>query len=166
MAFDTYLKIPTIDGESTTKGYEKWIELREYSTGVSQHSGGSYSAAGGQSGGRVDHAEFIVKHTIDSATPKLFLSCCSGEHLANVTVEVLRSTGEGKGKRFMQYKMSDVIISAVTNLGASKGESPLPEEEIHFTYGKMEWDYTVIGQDGKAKGDVKTGWSVSTNAKV
>jgi type VI secretion system secreted protein Hcp len=166
MAFDAYLKIPTIDGESTTKGYEKWIELTEYSHNVAQHSGGSMSASGGLSGGRVDHGNFVVKHTMDAATPKLFLSCCKGEHLATVTLDLLRSTGEGKGTRFMQYKMSDVIISGVTNEGTTKGQEALPTEEIHFAYGKIEWDFTQVGPDGKKKGDVKTGWSVIQNANV
>jgi type VI secretion system secreted protein Hcp len=166
MAFDAYLKIPTIDGESTTKGYEKYIELMEYKHVVAQHSGGSMSQSGGLSGGRVDHGNFVVKHAMDMATPKLYLSCCKGEHIPNITIDLLRSTGEGKGTRFMQYKMTDVIISGVTNVGTTKGLEALPLEEIQFAYGKIEWTFTPVGADGKKKGDVKTGWSVIQNAAV
>ena len=47
MAFSAYLKIATIEGEAAAKGYEKTIECDSYSHILSQHSGGSMSAAGG-----------------------------------------------------------------------------------------------------------------------
>ena len=66
----------------------------------------------------------------------------------------------------MNYKMSDVIVSSVSLTGNAKGGEPLPKEEVHFAYGKIEWTYTEIGHDGKKKGDVKTGWSVTQGTKV
>jgi type VI secretion system secreted protein Hcp len=166
MAFNSFLKIATIDGEATAKGYEKHIELASYSHSLSQHSGGSMSAAGGLSGGRVDHGNFTITKPLDSATPKLMQSCCTGEHIKDIAVDILRATGEGAGTRFMQYKMSDVIISSVTDTGTSKGDTALPQEEVQFAYGKIEWTYTAVGQDGKKKGDIKTGWDVAKATKV
>ena len=93
-------------------------------------------------------------------------SCCTGEHIKDIAVDILRATGEGAGTRFMQYKMSDVIISSVTDTGTSKGDTALPQEEVQFAYGKIEWTYTAVGQDGKKKGDIKTGWDVAKATKV
>jgi type VI secretion system secreted protein Hcp len=166
MAFNSYLKIATIEGEATAKGYEKHIELSSYGLTVSQHSGGSMSAAGGLSGGRVDLGSFSVTKPLDSASPKLAQSCCTGEHIKDITVDVLRATGEGAGTKFMQYKMSDVIVSSIAVAGSSTGGTALPQEEVQFSYGKIEWTYTQVGQDGKKKGDIKTGWNVSTGSKV
>jgi type VI secretion system secreted protein Hcp len=166
MAFDAYLKIPTIDGEATAKGYEKWIELLSYTHVLSQHSGGSMSASGGLSGGRVDHGEFTITHALDKASPKLAQACCTGEHIKDITVDISRAAGEGKGTRFMEYKMSDVIVSSVSPSGSSKGSDPLPLEAVKFAYGKIEWTYTEVGNDGKKKGDIKTGWDVSKGSKV
>ncbi len=166
MAFNAYLKIPTIDGEATAKGYEKQIELLSYSHEVSQHSGGSMSASGGLSGGRVDHGNFTVTHLLDKSSPKLSAACCTGEHIKDITVSILRATGEGAGTKFMETKMSDVIVSKVKPAGSSKGTDPLPLEEVQFAYGKIEWTYSEVGQDGKKKGDIKTGWDVSKGAKV
>lgn len=166
MAFDSYLKIATIEGEATAKGYEKCIELLSYSHGLSQHSGGSMSAAGGLSGGRVEHGAFTVTHLLDKASPKLALACSTGEHLKDITIDVCRATGEGKGTRYMQYVMSDVIVSSVRIAGTSKGADALPLEEVSFNYGKIEWTYTEYDQAGKKKGDLKTGWDVSKGTKV
>jgi len=166
MAFDAYLKIATIEGEATAKGFEKMIELHSYKHELSQHSGGSVSAAGGLSGGRVDHGLFTIEHLLDKSSPKLAVACCTGEHIKEITVDVCRATGEGKGTRFMQYKMSDVIVSAVSDAGTSKGDEALPMEEVKFGYGKIEWTYTEIGNDGKKKGDIKTGWDVGKGSKV
>ena len=97
MAFNSFLKIATIDGEATAKGYEKHIELASYSHSLSQHSGGSMSAAGGLSGGRVDHGNFTITKPLDSATPKLMQSCCTGEHIKDIAVDIL--AGHGRRRR-------------------------------------------------------------------
>ena len=35
MAFDTYIKIDTVDGEATQANHEKWIEIYSFSWGAS-----------------------------------------------------------------------------------------------------------------------------------
>lgn len=166
MAFDCYLKIPTVDGEATHKGHEKWIELLSYNQGVSQHSGGSMSSAGGLSGGRANFQDFTIVHPLDKSSPKLNAACASGEHIKDITLEICRSTGDAKGTVFMKYVMSDVLVSSVKTGGSAKGAEPLPLEEVAFAFGKIEWTYTETDHAGKKKGDIKTGWDVSKNAKV
>lgn len=166
MAFDSYMKIATIEGESTAKGHEKWVELTSYSHGISQHSGGSISAAGGLSGGRADHALFTITHKLDKSSPKLSLACSTGEHIKDISIDVCRATGEGKGTRFMNYALSDVIVSSIEIEGTTKGESDLPLETVRFSYGKIEWTYTEHDNTGKKKGEIKSGWDVSKGAKV
>ena len=166
MAFDCYLKIPTIDGEATSEGFEKWIQCLSYSHGVNQHSGGSMSGAGGLSGGRAELQAFTFTHHLDKSSPKIALSCCTGEHLKDVVVKLRRSTGDGTPKVFMEFKMTEAIISSARVAGSSSGGEVLPLEEVSFSYGKIEWDYTEIDQAGKEKGHVKTGWDVAKNKKV
>jgi len=166
MAYHSYLKTQTIKGESTQKGYEDTIELYSFNHTLSQHSGGSMSAAGGLSGGRVDHGAFIITKPLDKSSPIFAQSCCTGEHIKEMTIDILRATGEGAGKRFMQYKLSDTIVASITAKGTTEGNQSLPVEEVQFAYGKIEWTYTQYGQDGKAKGDVKSGWNVSQGSKV
>ena len=60
MAFDAFLKIDGVPGESTDDKHKDWIEVLSYSTGVSQKSSGSASTAGGASAERADFQDFSI----------------------------------------------------------------------------------------------------------
>ena len=159
-AVDMFLKVDGIDGESTDEAHDKWIEVLSYSHGLSLPSSGSLSSGISRSAERSDHQDFSVVKTLDKASPKLALSCSNGKHIAEVTL-VLRHDG-GDKPQFMEYKMTDVIVSSVGYHG-SVGTEARPVEEVTFNYAKIEWTYTELDSDGKAKGDVKTYWDVELN---
>jgi len=162
MAFDTFLKIGTIPGESTDDKHKDWIEILSFNWGVAQPSAGSRSSGGAASAERCDHHDFMVTKTLDKASPKLFLSCCKGEHINEVKVELCRATGDKQ--KYMEYKMSDVIVSGVRPGGAAHGSESLPLEEVSFNYGKIELVYTETDhKTGKPKGDVKANWDLVGN---
>ncbi|MHC4474372.1 MAG: Hcp family type VI secretion system effector [Planctomycetota bacterium] len=162
MAFDCFLKIAEIPGESTDAKHKEWIELLSYSHGVSQASSGAASSGGGRSSERCDHQDFSVVKTLDKASPKLALSCCDGTHLKEVKVVLCRAGGDKQ--RYMEYTMSDVIVSLVRPGGSAQGDEALPLEEVNFSYGKIEWTYTETDhKSGKPKGDVKAFWTLEEN---
>jgi type VI secretion system secreted protein Hcp len=162
MAFDAFLKIETIPGESTDDKHAQWIEILSYSHAVSQPASGSTSSGGGRSAERCDHADFSIVKTLDKASPKLSLACCNGEHITKVTVELCRAGGDKQ--KYMAYEMDDVIGSSVTPGGSSSGEEALPLEEVCFNYGKIKWTYTETDHStGKPTGDVETHWDLKAN---
>ncbi|MFO0948997.1 MAG: type VI secretion system tube protein Hcp [Planctomycetota bacterium] len=160
--FDAFLKIDGIPGESQDSKHKEWIEILSYSHGVAQLSSGSSSSGGARSAERCDHADFSVVKTLDKASPKLNLFCCNGTHIKEVTIELCRATGDKQ--KYMEYKLSDVLVSSVRPGGSSKGGDSLPLEEVSFNYGKIDWIYTATDhKTGKPAGDVKTNWSVVEN---
>jgi type VI secretion system secreted protein Hcp len=162
MAFDAFLKISTIPGESTDEKHSAWIEVLSYSWGVSQPSSGAVSSGGARTAERADFQDFSVVKTLDKASPKLSLSCVKGEHIPEVKLELCRATGDKQ--KYMEYKMSDVTVSSVRPGGSSQGGEPLPIEEVSFAYGKIEWTYTETDHGtGKPKGDVVGHWDLKTN---
>ena len=162
MAFDAFLKISTVPGESTDDKHKDWIEINSFSWGVSQPSSGSRSSGGAASGQRVNHTDFSVVKSLDKASPKLFAACCKGEHIPEVTLQLCRATGDKL--KYMEYKMSDVMVSVVKPGGASQAGEPLPLEEVSFNYGKIELIYTATDhKTGKSAGDVTASWSVVNN---
>jgi type VI secretion system secreted protein Hcp len=162
MAFDCFLKIGEIDGESTDAKHEDWIEVLSYSHGLSQAASGSTSSGGARTSERCDHQDFSVVKSLDKASPKLNLTCCNGRHIDSVKLELCRA-GEDK-QRYMQYVMSDVIVSSVRPGGSAEGGEALPLEEVSFNYGKIEWIYTETDhKTGKPKGDVNTYWDLVSN---
>ena len=160
-AVDMFLKIEGVDGESTDSAHDKWIEILSYSHGVSQPSSGAISSGGARSAERCDHQDFSVVKTLDKASPKLALMCSNGQHIPEVILVLCRDDGDKA--QYMEYKMSDVIVTSV-NYHCSKSVDERPIEEVTFNYAKIEWTYTELDPvSGKAKGDVTSYWDVVLN---
>ena len=158
-AFDMFIKIDGVDGESTDAKHKGWIEVQSFQHGVSQPPGGA--AGGARSAGRANHQDFTVVKALDKASPKLLLSCCSGKHIPTVTVEFFRPVGDkGEKQKFMQYKLSDVIVASVKPQGVAGGSPDRPTEEVSFNYGKIEWTYTGYETNGVPTGDVRANWDL------
>ena len=160
MAYDVFLTIDGIKGDSTDEAHKEWIEILSFSHGLSQPGGGSASAEGGLTGGRADHQDFSVTKTLDTTSPALNLTCCDGTHVDKVNLELCRATGNKE--KYMEYKLEDVIISSAAIGGSSGGD--LPIESITFNYGKITWNYIQTDhQTGATKGNVEKYWSLITN---
>lgn len=162
MAFDGFLKIDGIDGESQDDKHKSWVEILSYSHGVSQAATGSASSGGARAAERANHQDLSIVKTLDAASPKLALFCCNGTHIKTVKLELCRAAGDKT--KYMEYLLSDVLISSVRPGGSSGGAETLPLEEVSFNYGKIEWTYTKTDhKTGKPAGDVKGWWSTVEN---
>jgi type VI secretion system secreted protein Hcp len=162
MAIDMFLKLSTVPGESQDEKHKEWIEVLSFSWGASQKSAGERSTGGAASAERVSMQDFSIVKTLDKASPKLFLCCCKGEHIPEVKLELCRATGDKS--KYMEYKMTDVLISSVRKGGTAQGGEALPMEEVGFNYGKIELTYTETDhKTGKPKGDVKANWDLVVN---
>jgi type VI secretion system secreted protein Hcp len=129
MAFDSFLKIDGIDGESTDDKHKGWIEISSFSWGLAAVE--SQTGAGGGAG-RAKFSELVISKKSDKATPALFLSCAKGKHIPQVTIAV-RSASNEKREDYLQYKFSDVLISSYQTGGNTQGESR-PLEEVSFKF--------------------------------
>ncbi len=162
MAFDCFLKIEGIPGECTDDKHKDWIEVLAYQHEVSQPASGSVSSGGSRSAERCDHGDFIVRKTLDKASPKLALFCSNGDHIKEVKMELCRAGGDKQ--KYMEYKLSDCIVSSVKPGGDAKGDDPLPTEEVAFNYGKIEWTYVETDhKTGKPGGQIMAHWDLHAN---
>ncbi len=163
MAFDTFVKIDGIDGESSDDKHQKWIEVSYYKTGVSQTVSSTASSSGGASAERADFQDFIFEKQLDNATPKLALACANGTHIDNIALEICRAGGDKV--KFMGYKLTNCIISGIKNGGGAAGDFPF--ETVKINFGKIEWAYTQQKRTGGgAAGQVAAGWDLEKNCKM
>ena len=156
-AFDMFMKIESIPGESDGKNHKEWIEILSYSHGITN----PVELGPTRTGGRSEHQDFSLVKLLDKSSPKLSLFCCTGDRIGDVKVELCKTDGEKEP--FMVYDFRDVIITAIRPGGSAEGSDPLPTEEVALNYGKIEWTYTEFDDAGQPRGNVEAQWDVLSN---
>jgi type VI secretion system secreted protein Hcp len=161
MAYDCFLKVEGVKGDSTDAVHKEWMEVMSYSHGVSQAPGGTLSAQGALTGARADHQDFSIVKRLDSASPTLFLLLCSGKGIKEVILELCRATGDKT--TFMKYTFKNCIVSGLRPGGSGSSEDPLPMEEVSFRYSEIHLEYTPTTTAGQKGAAVKAAWSTMEN---
>lgn len=162
MAYDCFLKLGDIKGESTDSKHKDEIQLYSFSWGATQSATFGHGTGGGS--GKVTVSDFNFMKRTDKASPTLFQKCCTGEHIKEALV-TLRKAG-GSQVEYLKYKFTDVLISSVQWSGSSGGDE-VPTESVSVSFGKCEVDYQPQGKDGKPEGGpVHGGWNLMQNVKA
>lgn len=163
MAFDAFIKIAGIDGESSDDKHQGWIEISTFNSGLTQAVSSTASSSGGASAERANFHDFSFTKQLDIASPALALACADGTHIDEIVIELCRA-GTEKVK-FMEYKLTNCLVSGVTVQGAGAGE--LPTESVSIDFGKISWAYTQQKRaGGGAAGNMATGWDLQKNCKA
>ena len=164
MAFDAFLKLDTIKGESKDSKHAGEMEIYSFSFGA-QNSTTIGSASGGAGGGRASFAAFSFMKKTDSASPLLFQACCQGTHIATGGL-TLRKSGGDAPVEYLKWKFAEVFVESIQWSGSSGGDDS-PMESVSFVYGQQTIDYQPQGAKGTAEGGaIHGGWDVTTNKKA
>ena len=159
MAANNFLKFDGIKGESTDDKHKDWIEVLSFNWGVSQQASATASSSGGGGSQRADFQDLSFVKIMDSASPLLMKACAKGDHIDEVTLELCRAGGEKL--LYMEYKLSNVIISSVSVGGGGGGDV---NESITLNYGKINQTYTKQSRKGGAgAGNTEGGWDLEAN---
>jgi type VI secretion system secreted protein Hcp len=159
--FDAFLKIDGIDGESADSKHKGEIELLSFSWGETQS--GTFAHGGGGGAGKVAMQDIHFVSKVNKASPKLFLSCASGEHIKKATL-TCRKAGKDQ-QEFLKYTLSDVLVSSYQIGGSSHGDS-IPVDQVSLNFAKIEIEYKEQLATGALGGTVKAGWNLKENKTV
>ena len=141
-AFDAFLKIDGIPGESQDDKHKNEIDVLSFHWGIARRNRG-----------RAQVQDFqVVKH-VDAATPLLFDAVCSGQAIKEA-VFTLRKAGE-RGIDFYKIRFEDVIISSAAPAGSAGGED-LPMEQVMLDFQSAEIEYPIQDPTGAPGGTVKS----------
>jgi type VI secretion system secreted protein Hcp len=156
MAFDTYLKMADIKGESVAKGYEDQIEIDSITWGLSQ-SGTTHSATG-SGAGKVNMGDISLTHKVDKSSPNLFLACAKGTHIAEATLTVCKAGGTKLP--YVTITLTNLIVSSVT-WGGTRSDDLL-SETFTLNFGKVKYSYQPQDNKGaKAGGSIDATYDVA-----
>jgi type VI secretion system secreted protein Hcp len=141
MAADIFAKIGDIKGESLDSKHKDEVEVLSWSWGVSRPAGPT--SGSGASSGKASFNDFVITHHIDKASPLLLRACATGEHIKEATITV-RKAGSKAQQEYLIVKMSDVLVSNVSQGGADVGTS----ETVSLVFAKVEYEYKPQKIDG------------------
>jgi type VI secretion system secreted protein Hcp len=159
MSSDFFMNVEGIPGESTDDAHAEWIELVQFSHGVSQPVS-AQSGTGGRTGGRADFGEVVITKEIDNATCDLNIYCASGKHIPKIEIEVCQASGDKH--TYYKYVLEDVVVASSAVTGGSSDENR-PLQECSLNFGKITWEYTPISHAGEPGSAITRIWNLETN---
>jgi type VI secretion system secreted protein Hcp len=158
MAFDGFLQLNGIEGESTDTKHKAWIEISDCSMEILQSVSTTASSVGGASAEKADFSTLRFTKLMDKSSPQLALACAKGTHFDTVHVEFCRAGSEKV--TFMAIKLTDCLISGV----AMNAGGDFPTETVHLDYGGINWTYTQQSRKGgMSMGKTAAGWNRRKN---
>jgi type VI secretion system secreted protein Hcp len=137
MAFDAFLKIDGIKGETTDKAHPDEIEVLSFSWGVSNT--GSASTGGGAGAGKAVAQDFSFSTNLSKASPSLMLACATGRHFPTATL-TCRKAG-GSQVEFLKIKLTEVLVSSYS-IGGSEEGADVPSDNFSLNFAKIDFLYT------------------------
>jgi type VI secretion system secreted protein Hcp len=139
-AVDYFLKLDGIEGESADHKHKSEIELQSWSFGATQ--GGIGSTSGGLGAGKVSVSDFNFVMHANKASPKLFLACCTGEHIKKAQL-TCRKAGKEQ-QEFLKWEFTEVMVSSYQTGGSHEN----PTESISLHFNKVKISYAPQKADG------------------
>jgi type VI secretion system secreted protein Hcp len=155
-AFDYFLKIDGIAGESADAKHKDEIEVLSWSWGESQPA--PSGAGTGAGTGKVAIGDLHVSANLSKASPPLLLACASGKHFKDAVLTGRR--GGGKQAEFLTFSLSDVLVSSYQT-GGTTAEAPL--DSISLSFSKIEIRYKQQSAKGGPGAEVRAGWDRKAN---
>jgi type VI secretion system secreted protein Hcp len=143
-----YLKFDGVEGDVTTKGFEKQIEILSFSFGAKRNI---KTAARKDTNRENDEPRLsgvsLVKLWDATSSPKLFEESVAGKlnHKATIT---FTTTSEGAVEKYLEIELSDTAISSFQ---MSDGGVDKPTESIGLNFAKIQYKPFTVGADKIAK---------------
>ncbi len=176
MAFNSYIQIDGIEGQSTDMGHANWIDVVSFSHGAQQET---QYANQTNAAGRGVLTPLVFVHLLDKATPNLQKACMSGQNIAKAKLEVCAQIGGAKQKLY-EVEMSNVrvteakvmtvdapVCSETLMAGIGRDAAALRlVEQVSLMAEEYKWTAHTFKATGELGGDVAAGWNVATDQSV
>ena len=163
MASDYLLEIDGIKGESHDSKHEGTIEIESFSWGVSQGALSVGSGAGGGAG-KATFQDIHFTTRLSSASPELFLTCATGQHIKKAVLHVRKAGGDQQ--EYYKVTLEDVLVSSYQQTGDANANDTVPTDQFSLNFSKIELEYKPQRADGSTEGSVKAGYDLKANKKV
>ncbi len=158
MAYDAFLKLGDIKGESVDDKHKDWIEISSFSWGMTQS--GSFSGGGGGTG-KVSFQDIHFTSSTQKSSPLVAKACATGSHIPKAELSFIKGDSR-QGFEFMKFEFTDVLVSSY-QLGGSSGGEDRPTDAFSLNFAKIEFDFVPQNADGSAAPPVVFTFDVREN---
>ena len=163
MAANMFLKLTGIDGESTIADHEKEIEVLSFSSSVLQ-AASPQSTSGSATSSNASFSDLTLTKYMDSASPTLFKTACTGKPIDQAVLCVTRSDSDHH-TTYLKYTLQNVVLSNYQASGSDGGG--LPIESLGLNFGTFQIEYSPTDRaSGGTTGAVTAGWDVTANKSL
>jgi type VI secretion system secreted protein Hcp len=161
MAYDAFIKIDGIAGDSTDKQHPGEISVDSFSFGETNATSRTASGAGA---GRVSFQDLHITARVSKASPLLMLFCASGKHIPTATLTARSTSGEEATPfDFLFVKMNDVLVTSYQD-GFGGGERPV--DSVSFAFGKISFQYREEKVNGSLGDSINFAWDLKAMRKI
>jgi type VI secretion system secreted protein Hcp len=124
-----YMKYDAVDGQVTTDGHEKWIELHSVQYGVSRaiHTG---AAGANREGSHPQISDITITKVFDVASPGLYRDAVAGAFDQEVKIHFTTTTKD-KTETYLELELTNVLVSHYSV--SSGGDQPMESLSLNFT---------------------------------
>lgn len=149
MAYDIFMQIDGIEGDSHDKDHPGWIRLYGFHHRVAQADAVAAGGHGDLAAARAHHDDIVIHKYLDKASVPMYLACCQGKSIGQVKIAFCAS--QQLRQTFLEYTLKDVVIWSLRSYlqpfpSASFENSPA--EEVALRYATIEWVYTDLESGG------------------
>lgn len=162
MALEGFLDIDGVEGESIKKGYEKKIEIMDFSWGATQ-SGTSQKGTGSGSG-MANVQDFSFSKYLDKTSPILFQALLIGTHFKSVKYTMRKVTGAAQLPYFTII-FEDLIVSSYQT-GAGMGGDDQVHERLSLNFARFKLEFQVQNAQGGMLGKTTASWDIPKGTPV
>jgi type VI secretion system secreted protein Hcp len=139
-AADVYMKIGTIEGESTDEGRNGWIDLLSVSAAIDRSNDANGRAA--VVPGKPSCSPLLIRKTVDKASPPLLDSVMTLKSFPSVDIEFVRAGNPSQV--YLKFELENVQITSYQFNGAADTAT----ESLALNFSKMTESHYGPGRDG------------------
>jgi type VI secretion system secreted protein Hcp len=144
-----YMKFGSIDGDVTTSGFTKWIELESLSFGVGRGVGSATGGSSNREASAPSISEVSITKKMDVASAQLFQDATLGTLDTKVELK-LTTTTKNQTEVFLAYELTNCGCSSYS---VSSGGA-MPQESLSLNFTKIMM--TFSGMDAATKASPKS----------
>lgn len=156
MAENMFFKVDGIEGQSTDKAHQNWVDVISFSHGGAQNI---QSMQGSSVAGKGKFDPFVIVHASDKASPKFQEACMRGTLIPNAELNVCRIINDAQEVVYKVKLEGLKIISTETKVVPMADGYSQPAEEVQFVANKMTWTQIAIKADGSKDGATEATWN-------